>query len=111
MSLQWSRLVGRFVAAIGLVLLSPSAFAQLRPEPDAVNLAPPEVIDRLRADPIAYFRFVNRPWIARVCDMFADDIRDRCDTRGEHDTAALRRPGAERGPMHLRLRPVPALAA
>lgn len=76
MSHQWSRLVVRLVSAIGLVLLSPSAFAQIRAEPDAISLAPPEVIDRLRADPIAYFRFVNSPWIARVCDMFADDIRD-----------------------------------
>jgi hypothetical protein len=76
MSHQWSRVVVRLVSAIGLVQFSPSAFAQIRPEPDAIRLAPPEVIDRLRADPIAYFRFVNRPWIARVCDMFADEIRD-----------------------------------
>jgi hypothetical protein len=63
--------------AISLVLLTAaSASAQVRPEQDAINLAPREVIDRLRADPMAYFRFVNRPWIARVCDIFADDIRD-----------------------------------
>jgi hypothetical protein len=76
MSPRWSCLVARLVSAIGLVFLSASSFAQVRPEPDAINLAPPEVIDRVRADPIAYLRFVNRPWIARVCDMFADEMRD-----------------------------------
>ena len=50
--------------------------AQLRPEPDAIKLAPRELIDRLRADPIDYFRFVNRPWIARVCEVFAEDMPD-----------------------------------
>lgn len=63
------------VIAFVLVAVS-SAWAQLRPEPDTVRLAPPELVARLRADPVAYFRFVNRPWIARVCDVFADDIRD-----------------------------------
>jgi hypothetical protein len=77
MSQQWCRRLIRLLAAISLVLVTTtSASAQVRPEQDAVNLAPREVLDRLRADPIAYFRFVNRPWIARVCDVFADDIRD-----------------------------------
>ncbi len=66
----------RWLSAIGVVLIAASASAQVRPEPDAVALAPREVIDRVRADPVAYFRFVNRPWIARVCDLFADDIRE-----------------------------------
>jgi hypothetical protein len=61
--------------AIGLVLGgTPSAQAQLRPEPDAIKLAPRELIDRLRASPTDYFRFVNRPWIARVCEVFAADL-------------------------------------
>ena len=74
---QWFRPLIRLLSAIGLVLvIAAAASAQVRPAQDAINLAPREVIDRLRADPIAYFRFVNRAWIARVCDMFADDIRD-----------------------------------
>jgi Uncharacterized protein conserved in bacteria (DUF2252) len=61
----------------GIVLVAPSsALAQLRPDQDAIEVAPPELIDRLRADPMAYFRFVNRPWIARVCDAFSEDMRD-----------------------------------
>jgi len=69
-------LVRRSILATGVILLAvPSAFSQLRPEPDAIALAAPELVERLRADPIAYFRFVNRPWIARVCDVFADETR------------------------------------
>jgi hypothetical protein len=74
---QWFRPLIRLFSAITVVLVSTaSAPAQVGPEQDAINLAPRDVTDRLRADPIAYFRFVNRPWIARVCDMFADEIRD-----------------------------------
>jgi hypothetical protein len=76
MSRHWICPAIRLLAAISLVLVAASTSAQIRPEPDAINLAPRAVIDRLRADPIAYFRFVNRPWIARVCEVFADDIRD-----------------------------------
>jgi hypothetical protein len=32
------------------------------------------LVDRIRADPVAYFRFVNAPWIARVCEVFAGDV-------------------------------------
>jgi len=67
---------GRLLAAISFILAAASTSAQVQPEPDAIHLAPREVIDRVRADPVAYFRFVNRPWTARVCDVFADDIRD-----------------------------------
>jgi hypothetical protein len=75
MSRHWFRPVVRLLAAISIVLVAGSTSAQLRPEQDAVNLAPRELIDRLRADPIAYFRFANKSWTARVCDMFADEIR------------------------------------
>jgi uncharacterized protein (DUF2252 family) len=44
----------------------------LRPSPDAIDTAAPEFVDRLRADPFAYFRFINRAWTARVCEAFAD---------------------------------------
>jgi uncharacterized protein (DUF2252 family) len=37
--------------------------------------ASPALLDRLRSDAFAYFRFVNRPWTARVCEAFAD-VRD-----------------------------------
>jgi hypothetical protein len=60
---------------IGLILTGArSAPAPLRPEPDAIAFAPRELLDRLRADPMDYFRFVNRPFIARVCDVFAEDL-------------------------------------
>ena len=71
----------QFLRLSGLVIFfgllgGAAASAQLRPEPEAIKLAPRELIDRLRADPIDYFRFVNRPWIARVCAVFAGDMRD-----------------------------------
>jgi Ser/Thr protein kinase RdoA (MazF antagonist) len=40
--------------------------------PGALAAAPPEVVDRLRADAFTYFRFINRAWTARVCEAFAD---------------------------------------
>jgi uncharacterized protein (DUF2252 family) len=40
--------------------------------PGALAAAPPELLDRLRADAFTYFRFINRAWTARVCEVFAD---------------------------------------
>jgi uncharacterized protein DUF2252 len=40
----------------------------------ALAAAPPELIDRLRADPYNYFRFINHEWTSRVCDIFAADL-------------------------------------
>jgi hypothetical protein len=48
----------------------------LRAEPESLERAAPELIERLRADPYNYFRFVNRTWIARVCDDLGSDLRD-----------------------------------
>lgn len=48
----------------------------LRPEPESLQRAAPALVERLRADPFAYFRFVNRPWIARVCEVFGRDLRN-----------------------------------
>jgi Uncharacterized protein conserved in bacteria (DUF2252) len=48
----------------------------LRAEPESLERAAPELIERLRADPYNYFRFVNGPWIARVCDDLGSDLRD-----------------------------------
>jgi uncharacterized protein (DUF2252 family) len=50
----------------------PSAQGPLRPLPEALAAAPVELLDRLRADPFTYFRFINRAWTARVCEAFAD---------------------------------------
>jgi Uncharacterized protein conserved in bacteria (DUF2252) len=48
----------------------------IRAEPKSVERAPPELIERLRADPYNYFRFINRSWIARVCDAFGKDLEE-----------------------------------
>ena len=48
----------------------------LRAEPESLEQAKPELIERLRADQYDYFRFVNRSWIARACDIFEADVRD-----------------------------------
>ena len=64
------------LATVGIVLVTmPSVQGQIRPDPSAMAGASPELIDRLRADPFLYFRFVNRPWTQRVCEVFAD-VRD-----------------------------------
>jgi hypothetical protein len=63
----------RVFAAICIALtLPPTALAQLRPNQEALNGAPAELIDRLRADSFTYFRFINRAWTARVCELLAD---------------------------------------
>jgi hypothetical protein len=50
----------------------PSAQRPLRPPPEALAAASAELVDRLRADPFTYFRFINRAWTARVCEAFGD---------------------------------------
>ena len=47
----------------------------LRVEREALEHATPELIQRLRADPYVYFRFVNRSWIARICEEFGAELR------------------------------------
>ncbi len=58
------------VLAIGVVPLH----GQLRPEAEVLSMTPPLVMEGLKADPFNYFRFVNRSWIARVCEVFAADL-------------------------------------
>jgi len=72
-----SRLAGSVVLALACIASLPqrTARAPLRPNPSALASASPELLDRLRTDAFAYFRFVNRPWTARVCEAFAD-VRD-----------------------------------
>jgi Uncharacterized protein conserved in bacteria (DUF2252) len=48
----------------------------LRAEPGSLERAAPELIERLRADPFNYFRFINRSWITRVCDVFERDLQE-----------------------------------
>lgn len=60
------------LAAAGIVLARPTLQGQLRPNPAALTNAPAALIDRLRDDPFTYFRFINRAWLGRVCDAFAD---------------------------------------
>jgi len=51
---------------------TPRTLTPIRPVPEALATVPPELVDRIRADPFTYFRFVNRAWTARVCEVFAD---------------------------------------
>jgi hypothetical protein len=46
----------------------------LKADPAALNSLPPDVVDRLRADPFNYFRFINHEWTARVCEIFDADL-------------------------------------
>lgn len=73
-SRQGCRFVGHVVIAMLCVAFTtyPSAQRPLRPLPEALAAAPAELVDRLRADPFTYFRFINRPWTARVCEALAD---------------------------------------
>lgn len=43
---------------------------------DQATLAelPADLVERLRADPFNYFRFINHEWTTRVCDIFAADL-------------------------------------
>jgi hypothetical protein len=60
-------------ATLCISLIAPrSLSAQIRPDPAALAGVPAELVDRLRADPFSYFRFLNRPWSARVCEVLAD---------------------------------------
>lgn len=60
------------LATACVLAIAAPARGQLRPDPAALSKASPELLDRLRADPFTYFRFINRSWTARVCEAFAD---------------------------------------
>jgi hypothetical protein len=62
-----------FLALVALVVIAPApAQSQIRPQPAALALVSSDLLDRLRADSLTYFRFVNRAWTSRVCELFAD---------------------------------------
>jgi Uncharacterized protein conserved in bacteria (DUF2252) len=63
------------LAVISVVIVAAAhASGPIRAEPKSLERAAPKLIERLRADPYAYFRFVNRSWIARVCEVFGRDL-------------------------------------
>src|SRR5262245_31674915 len=59
-----------------LLMSAVPVLVQIRAEPDALPRASPELVVRLRADSFQYFRFINRPWISRVCDVFSKDLQN-----------------------------------
>src|SRR5690349_15025083 len=72
---RWNCRIGcRLVLAIFCIVLTSqsSPRGQIRPLPAAMARASTDLVVRLRADAFTYFRFVNRTWTARVCEMFAD---------------------------------------
>ena len=76
--MQYFRQLRRFAWAFAVLALALTGEARgaapLRPHPESLERATPELIERLRADPYDYFRFVNRSWIGRVCDDFVRDL-------------------------------------
>ena len=46
----------------------------LRADPAVLAAVPPEVLERVQADPYAYFRLINREWSARACERLADEV-------------------------------------
>ena len=70
------RYLAYVLAAISLVIMAAAAgAAPLGPEANSLDRATPQLLERLRADPYVYFRFVNRSWSARVCHVFGEDLR------------------------------------
>ena len=68
----------RFACVLAVIFIALMGTARgagpLRADPESLQHAPAELIERLRADPYNYFRFINRSWIARVCDDFSSDL-------------------------------------
>ena len=69
-------IVPRFAVIFVAVMATACGREPLRAEPESLQRATPDVNQRLRADAFAYFRFVNRSWITRVCDLSGADSRD-----------------------------------
>ena len=63
-----------FILSLLMVMAPAQAAEPLRPDGESLKRAAPALLERLRADPYDYFRFVNRSWIARVCDDFGKDM-------------------------------------
>ena len=68
-------MTGRALAAFAVLAIGGVPLqGQLRPEAEVLAITPPRVMEGLKADPFNYCRFVNRSWIARVCEVFAPDL-------------------------------------
>jgi len=48
--------------------------APLRPDAGRLAAAPPAMQERLREDPVVYFRFLNADWAAAVCEAFRGEL-------------------------------------
>ena len=68
--------VGGVFVTLVLALVATTVASRRELGADAALLAaaPPDLLQRLRATPYNYFRFVNHEWTARVCEIFAADI-------------------------------------
>jgi hypothetical protein len=74
------------LALMSVCIIAPARGGEpLRADPKSLESARPELIKRLKADPYAYFRFVNRSWIARVCDDFDRDLEQLLVVRLQGD--------------------------
>ncbi len=69
-------LIVALVAAVDGPAQTLTGALPLRPEPASLERASPELLERLHADELAYFRFVNRAWTARVCEQLAPVLPD-----------------------------------
>ncbi len=72
------RRVRRFTCVLALISVVLMGAARdpgpIRAEPKSLELATPELIERLRSDPYDYVRCVNGSWIGRVWDDFSSDL-------------------------------------
>jgi hypothetical protein len=77
-SVRRSRQLFACAAVLALIALAfmgvAHSAAPLRPDAESLERARPALLERLRKDAYDYFRFVNRSWIARVCDAFRSDL-------------------------------------
>src|SRR5262245_3256513 len=65
----------RVIALLWVVMTAVACSApELRPQADVLAAASPELLERMRATPHDYFRFINHEWTARVCELFDRDI-------------------------------------
>ncbi len=65
---------GVFVALVASLVVTAACRRSLRADAALLAAAPSDLLERLRATPYNYFRFVNHEWTARVCEIFAADI-------------------------------------
>src|SRR5262245_10185487 len=68
--------VGLSLGAAAWLALAAAGCSQpgLQADPEALAAAPPELLNKLRAEPYNYFRFINHEWTSRVCEVFAADL-------------------------------------